>query len=125
MAEEDLLQDNRIEDVCWLCSLSESELDMLSSLKMLVLRRAKVIGHEALAKKFDLKMLRVLSFILMEHLKGELKDSSVIPSLVESSTFLDRCNLLNCNPNGSFGNMSIEELRAYVGSDKRKRMAQL
>ncbi|XP_028055338.1 uncharacterized protein LOC114259492 isoform X2 [Camellia sinensis] len=125
MAEEDLLQDNRIEDVCWLCSLSESELDMLSSLKMLVLRRAKVIGHEALAKKFDLKMLRVLSFILMEHLKGELKDSSVIPSLVESSTFLDRCNLLNCNPNGSFGNMSIEELRAYVGSDKRKRMAEL
>lgn len=61
----------------------------------------------------------------MEHLKGELKDSSVIPSLVESSTFLDRCNLLNCNPNGSFGNMSIEELRAYVGSDKRKRMAEL
>ncbi|KAL7225516.1 hypothetical protein ACSBR1_020813 [Camellia fascicularis] len=122
---EDLLPDNRIEDVCWLCSLSESELDMLSSLKMLVLRRAKVIGHEALAKKFDLKMLRVLSFILMEHLKGELKDSSVIPSLVESSTFLDRCNLLNCNPKGSFGNMSIEELRAYVGSDKRKRMAEL
>ncbi|CAL5431257.1 unnamed protein product [Camellia sinensis] len=142
--------------------LSQSLYDMLSSLKMLVLRRAKVIGHEALAKKFDLKMLRVLSgtfyegaigsmvktwpnnlkvmvsslgattlcimlkgFILMEHLKGELKDSSVIPSLVESSTFLDRCNLLNCNPNGSFGNMSIEELRAYVGSDKRKRMAQL
>jgi len=34
--------------------------DMLISLKMLVLQRAKVIGHESLAKKFDLKMLRAM-----------------------------------------------------------------
>ena len=33
---------------------------MLISLKMMVLRRAKVIGHEDLAEKFDLKMLRAL-----------------------------------------------------------------
>ena len=34
--------------------------DMLISLKMLILQRAKVIGHESLAKKFDLKMLRAM-----------------------------------------------------------------
>ncbi|KAL6974871.1 hypothetical protein U1Q18_007797 [Sarracenia purpurea var. burkii] len=123
MAEEDFLGDNRIEDVHWLCSLSESELDMLITLKKMVFQRAKVVGHEALAKKFDLKMLRALGFILMEHLKGELKDASVIPGLVESSSFLDRCNLLNSNLNDNFGSMSIEELRAYVCPDQRKRIA--
>lgn len=42
--------------------------DMLISLKSLVLQRAKVIGHEGLAQKFDLKMLRALgmsSFIFL------------------------------------------------------------
>ncbi|KAF3453951.1 hypothetical protein FNV43_RR04393 [Rhamnella rubrinervis] len=33
---------------------------MLISLKLLVLQRAEVIGHEGLAQKFDLKMLRAL-----------------------------------------------------------------
>ncbi|CAM8917290.1 unnamed protein product [Rhodiola kirilowii] len=51
---------NRIEDVNWLCSLSESELDMLISLKKLVIQRAKVIGNPKLASKIDLKMLRAL-----------------------------------------------------------------
>ena len=34
--------------------------DMLISLKMLVLQRAKVISYDSLAQKFDLKMLRAL-----------------------------------------------------------------
>ncbi len=33
---------------------------MLISLKMLVLQRAKAIGHDNLAQKFDLKMLRAI-----------------------------------------------------------------
>lgn len=33
---------------------------MLISIKMLVLQRAKMIGHEALAEKFDLKTLRAI-----------------------------------------------------------------
>lgn len=33
---------------------------MLIGLKTLVIRRAKQINHEALSKKFDLKMLRAL-----------------------------------------------------------------
>ncbi|KAH9792562.1 spc97/spc98 family of spindle pole body (sbp) component [Citrus sinensis] len=55
----EILSKNRVEDVSWLCSLSESE-DMLISLKLLILQRAKVIGHEELANKFDLKTLRAL-----------------------------------------------------------------
>lgn len=34
--------------------------DFLISIKMLVLQRAKVIGHEDLAEKFDLKTLRAI-----------------------------------------------------------------
>lgn len=37
--------------------------DMLISIKMLVLQRAKVIGHTDLAKKFDLKTLRAIGML--------------------------------------------------------------
>ncbi|XP_059658308.1 uncharacterized protein LOC132304566 [Cornus florida] len=117
------LAGNRIEDVQWLCSLSESELDMLISLKTLVLQRAKVVGHDDLAKKFDLKMLRVLSFILMQYLKGQLEDLSDVPGLAESSGILDKCNLLKCDINDSFGTMCIEELKSFTG--RRKRVAEM
>ncbi|XAR69563.1 hypothetical protein NMG60_11001202 [Bertholletia excelsa] len=125
MAKEDLLRGNRIEDVSWLCSLSESELDILISLKKLVLQRAKVIGHEALEKKFDLKMLRALGFILMEHLKGQLEEVSVFQGLAEPSSFLDQCNLLSSNDNNSCGLLSMEELRACLGTGLRKRIADI
>ncbi|KAF7143913.1 hypothetical protein RHSIM_Rhsim05G0134700 [Rhododendron simsii] len=116
MAKVDLLRDCRIEDVRWLCSLSESELDLLISLKEMVLRR----GRNSLAKKFDLKMLRALGFILMEHLKGQLKDVSVIPVLAESSSFLDGCNIVNSKLSDTISTMDIEELRAYVGQIKER-----
>ena len=61
----------------------------------------------------------------MEHLKGELKDVSVIPDLAESSRFLDSCNLLKSDLNDDFGTLSVEELWAYVGTDHRKRIAEL
>ncbi|KAA8540249.1 hypothetical protein F0562_024188 [Nyssa sinensis] len=125
MAKEDILGDNQIEDVRWLCSLSESELDMLISLKKMIIRRANIIGHDALVKKFDLKMLRALGFILMEYLNGQIKDMADIPGLAESSAILDGCNLLKRNLDTSFDTMDIEELRAYVGADKKKRIAEL
>ena len=40
---------------------------MLISLKLLVLQRAKVIGHEELANKFDLKTLRALGISFHFH----------------------------------------------------------
>ncbi|KAG5628694.1 hypothetical protein H5410_000411 [Solanum commersonii] len=60
-----ILGNNRIEDVRWLCSLTESELDLLIGLKVLIQQRAKKIGHKSLANKFDLKTLRALSEFLL------------------------------------------------------------
>ncbi|KAK9222207.1 hypothetical protein WN944_010639 [Citrus x changshan-huyou] len=71
----EILSKNRVEDVDWLYSFSESELDMLISLKLLVLQRADVIGHEQLANKFDLKMLRAI----------DLYDPEDILDLIEGS----------------------------------------
>ncbi|XVE51715.1 hypothetical protein DITRI_Ditri02bG0063400 [Diplodiscus trichospermus] len=115
--EEEILGNNSIEDVSWLCSLSESELDLLISLKKLAMKRASVIGHVQLAKKFDLNMLRALALSLMECLKEKLKDSSTIPGLVESAEFLDCSNLLKHKIDDV---MSIEELKEYIAFNARK-----
>ncbi|TXG48259.1 hypothetical protein EZV62_027553 [Acer yangbiense] len=115
----EILSQNRIEDASWLCSLSESELDMLISLKLLVLQRAKIIGHEDLANKFDLKMLRALGLILMEYFKGKVKDLSLIPALAEPA-LMDCSNLLKCNSDDI---MSIEELNTRLQIDSKKRPA--
>ncbi|CAH9082448.1 unnamed protein product [Cuscuta europaea] len=64
---------SRVDDIRWLCSLNESELDFLISLKVMILRGAKKIGSKAIAKNLDLKFLRALSFILMNKLKGHLE----------------------------------------------------
>ncbi|GMY38112.1 hypothetical protein FCV25MIE_33356 [Fagus crenata] len=111
---EEILGRNRLEDVSWLCSLSTSELDMLISLKMLVLQRAKAIGHDNLAQKFDLKMLRAIGFILMEYLKGKVEDLSLVPG--QSAAFMDCCNLLKCSVEEI---MSIEQLKACIGRSKK------
>ncbi|KAK3188849.1 hypothetical protein Dsin_028410 [Dipteronia sinensis] len=115
----EILSKNRIEDASWLCSLSESEIDMLINLKLLVLQRAKIIGHEDLANKFDLKMLRALGLILMEYFKGKVKDLSLIPALAEPA-LMDCSNLLKCN---SENIMSIEELNTRLDNDSWKRPA--
>ncbi|CAI9774512.1 unnamed protein product [Fraxinus pennsylvanica] len=116
MDVQSILGNNHIEDVRWLCSLSESELDFLTGLKTLIHQRAKKIGHEALVKKFDLRTLRALSFALMENLKGELKDLSA------TSGF--KCNLLSYNLNG-ISSLTIEELIPFICSDKRKRISDM
>ncbi|KAL6282842.1 hypothetical protein ACE6H2_013771 [Prunus campanulata] len=110
---EGILGQNRLEDVSWLCSLSESDLDMLISLKSIVLQRARMIGHEELANNFDLKMLRALAFVLMECIRDKVKDLT----LVESAAFMESCNLLKYNLGDI---MSLEEIRACIGIDSRK-----
>ncbi|XP_009595210.1 uncharacterized protein [Nicotiana tomentosiformis] len=120
-----ILGNNRIEDVRWLCSLTESEIDLLIGLKVLIHQRAKKIGHESLANKFDLKTLRAFSFILMENLKGKLKDLSCIPGTDESSANLGACNLLNYDLDKTFANMEVEQLSSYICSDKRKRIMEM
>ncbi|CAA3022479.1 uncharacterized protein LOC111400869 isoform X1 [Olea europaea subsp. europaea] len=117
MDEQSILGNNHIEDVRWLCSLPESELDFLMGLKTLIHQRAKKIGHEALVKKFDLQTLRALSFVLMENLKGELKELSATSGI--------ECNLLSHNLDGSFSSMKIEELIPFICSDRRKRISDM
>ncbi|XP_019250159.1 PREDICTED: uncharacterized protein LOC109229238 isoform X3 [Nicotiana attenuata] len=99
-----ILGNNRIEDVRWLCSLTESEIDLLIGLKVLIQQRAKKIGHESLANKFDLKTLRALN---------------------ESSANLGACNLLNYDLDKTFANMEVEQLSSYICSDKRKRIIEM
>ncbi|XVF27203.1 hypothetical protein REPUB_Repub14bG0086900 [Reevesia pubescens] len=115
--KEESFGNNSIEDVSWLCSLSESELDLLICLKKLAIKRASVIGHVQLAKKFDLKMLRALGFVLMEHLKEKVKDLSLTPGLVESAAFLDCSDLLKCKLDDV---MSTEELKECIAFKTRK-----
>ncbi|OMO67117.1 Spc97/Spc98 [Corchorus capsularis] len=109
---------NSIEDVTWLCSLAESDLDLLISLKKLALKRASIIGHVQLAKKFDLKMLRALGFILVKSLEEKVKDLSLVPGMPESAAFLDRSNLLKCELDDDV--MSIEELKECISFDASK-----
>ncbi|PON39547.1 Gamma-tubulin complex component protein [Parasponia andersonii] len=115
---EEVLVNNSLDDVTWLCSLSESELDLLISLKMLVLQRAKTIGCEQLAQKFDLKMLRALGLILMEYLKVKVKDKSLVAGLAESAAFMDCCNLLECDIENF---LDSEEIRECIGAKSKKR----
>ncbi|KAI5595393.1 hypothetical protein POPTR_003G149100v4 [Populus trichocarpa] len=112
------LVDNSPEDIRWLCNLSESELDMLITLKSLILHRAKVLGHDELAKKFDSPTLRAVGLFLMEYLKGKVKDLSHVQGLTKLAAFSDCCNLLKGNPGDD---SSIEELKASIDIDERRR----
>ncbi|WJX95322.1 hypothetical protein P8452_76657 [Trifolium repens] len=106
--------ETRVQDVAWICSLSESEMDFMISLKLLITQRAERIGCKNLADRFDLKTIRAIAFVLMENLKAEVKDSSTIPDTVKSTAFLDACNILNCNNEISD---TIEELSTTLGAD--------
>lgn len=75
-----------------------------------------MIGQESLAEKFDLKMLRVLSFTLMEYFKEQIKDSTVVIEPAESSSSLERSNLLRVKVNEKFEGMGVEELMGYLES---------
>ncbi|KAG4957900.1 hypothetical protein JHK85_044280 [Glycine max] len=114
MVEPDKNCETRVEDVAWLCSLSESEIDMLISLKLLIIQRAKMMGCKELASKFNLKMIRAIALVLMGHLKEEIKDSSLIPNMVKSTSFLDACNLLKCS---NEVDANIDELSTSLGAD--------
>ncbi|XP_020219645.1 uncharacterized protein LOC109802611 [Cajanus cajan] len=114
MVEPDQNCETRVEDVACLCSLSESEIDMLISLKLLIIRRAKMIGCKELANKFNLRMIRAIALVLIEHLKAEVKDSSLIPNKVNSTAFLDASNLLKCN---NEVDANIDELSTCLDAD--------
>ncbi|KAL1341189.1 uncharacterized protein [Arachis hypogaea] len=103
-----------VESLIWLCSLSELEIDMLISLKLLIFQRAKTVGYADLAKKFNLKIIRAIAVVLMEHLKEELKDLLLVADTDKSAPFLDACKLLKCYKEGT---TTIEELITDIGTD--------
>ncbi|XP_062093288.1 uncharacterized protein LOC133799289 isoform X1 [Humulus lupulus] len=130
---EYIFRNNSVEDVSWLCSLSESELwletscqDMIISLKMLVLQRAKLFGQDQITKKFDLKILRALGMplstglIMMEYVKEKVKEKSLVAGLGESVAFLDSCNLLKCDVENI---LDSEEVLNCIAAKSRKRHA--
>ncbi|ESW12389.1 hypothetical protein PHAVU_008G108200 [Phaseolus vulgaris] len=114
IVEADKNCETGIEDVAWLCSLSESEIDMLIGLKLLIIQRAKMIGCKKMADKFNLKMIRAIALVLMEHLKSQIKESSLISNTARSASSLDACNLLKCN---NEVDVNIDELNTSLGVD--------
>ncbi|KAI5419723.1 hypothetical protein KIW84_043766 [Lathyrus oleraceus] len=96
--------ETRVQDVDWICSLSESEIDFMISLKLLITKRAERIGCKNLADRFDLKTIRAI----------EVKETSLVPDSVKSTAFLDACNILKCS---NVVSATIEELSKTVGAD--------
>ncbi|KAK1436476.1 hypothetical protein QVD17_02256 [Tagetes erecta] len=132
MTKDGMLGKHRIEDIRWLCSLSESELDLVISLKKMATRRQSLIlkkkstqkepvtSHKSLSKKFDLKMLRDLTFVLMQVLKEQLADVTQT-----AGSRVDNSSLIKYEISEEFREMGVEELMAYIRPDRKKRISML
>ncbi|KAI3820129.1 hypothetical protein L1987_13987 [Smallanthus sonchifolius] len=120
-----ILGKHQIEDVRWLCSLSTSELDLVIRLKKMATRRKSfilkemksgkksVIKHKSLSKKFDLKMLRDLTFGLMQVVKERLDDATQT-----AGSCVDKSNLIKYEISEEFREMGVKELMAYIRPDR-------
>uniref|UniRef100_M4CW88 Gamma-tubulin complex component n=1 Tax=Brassica campestris TaxID=3711 RepID=M4CW88_BRACM len=113
----EVLKNNRTQDISWLCSLSEPELDLLISLKKLAIHRAEITDHYELADYFDLKLLRALGLVLMEYVRK--KDTSLVPSAVHQLMGLDKCNLLKTHVDDT--TIDIEEIVTGICKMKKKK----
>ncbi|CDY68700.1 BnaCnng60160D [Brassica napus] len=113
----EVLKNNRTQDISWLCSLSEPELDLLISLKKLAIQRAEITDHYELADHFDLKLLRALGFVLMEYVRK--KDTSLVPSAGHQLMGLDKCNLLKTHVDDT--TIDIEEIVTGICKIKKKK----
>uniref|UniRef100_A0A1J3GP46 Uncharacterized protein n=1 Tax=Noccaea caerulescens TaxID=107243 RepID=A0A1J3GP46_NOCCA len=115
----EILKNNRTEDITWFCSLSESELDLLISLKKLAVQRAKISGQEEIAEKFDLKMLRALGLVLMDYFRKRVQDdTSLAASVVHQLRLSDECNLLKTHVDDT---IDIEEILTEIFIKKSRR----
>ncbi|XP_078151743.1 uncharacterized protein LOC144547014 [Carex rostrata] len=106
-------------DASWLSSLSEPELDLLISLKELAIMRSKFAGHRELANKFDLRMLRALGVILLEHFKEKFKS---IPNHAIDADLIDKLPLLTIGlpenvPNSTPSLASLKRKHVHDGLD--------
>ncbi|KAF7070002.1 hypothetical protein CFC21_075565, partial [Triticum aestivum] len=104
----------KTEESRWLAALSEPELDLLISLKMLAVKRAETAGRPHLADGFDLRTLRALGVVLLEDFKARLEETSVDASV------LDRLALSrDCVADAGGGSGDSEVLRRH-GKDEPK-----
>ncbi|KAJ0967822.1 hypothetical protein J5N97_024739 [Dioscorea zingiberensis] len=113
-------QSVRLEDAQWISTLSEFELDLLITLKELVIKRAKHAGVKDLGERFDLRMIRVLGSILVEYLKERMQS---MPELRNILPLLSHCGLANLDKKkiGFMGcSEDIKELTS--ATPRRKRM---
>ncbi|CAA7389884.1 unnamed protein product [Spirodela intermedia] len=67
----------RSEDLTWLWSLPESQLDLLICLKELAILRSRNAGHEELAEKFDPQMLGMLDDAIIDQRKYQFRGSAL------------------------------------------------
>ncbi|KAK9096436.1 hypothetical protein Sjap_021933 [Stephania japonica] len=107
-------------DIQWLSSLSDYDLDLLISLKQLVMQRAKVIGRSHIAERFDLKILGALGFVLMKHFKNRLIDSPVMSDLSEAAVYLENISFLKLDCKDRLES-SMEDTMPSTKSISRKR----
>ncbi|KAL0732155.1 hypothetical protein Bca4012_028249 [Brassica carinata] len=115
----EVLQNNRTQDISWLCSLSEPQLDLLISLKKLAIHRAEISDHDELADHFDLKLLRALGFVLMEYVRKT--DTSLVPGAGHQLEGLDHCNLLTTTHVDDDTAIDIEEIVTGICNMKKKK----
>ncbi|XBI77877.1 hypothetical protein VPH35_087672 [Triticum aestivum] len=101
----------------WLAALSEPELDLLVSLKLLAVKLAETAGRPHLAAGFDLRTLRALSVVLLEDFKSRSEETSVDASV----SVLDRLALSReCATDGGGGSTSDSEVFRRGGKDEAK-----
>ncbi|KAF8050128.1 hypothetical protein N665_2038s0002 [Sinapis alba] len=113
-----ILKNNRTQDISWLCSLSEPELDLLISLKKLAIQRAEISDHDELADHFDLKLLRALGLVLMEYVRK--MDTCLVPGAGHQLLKgLDNCNLLTTHVDDT--TIDTEEIVTGICNIKKKK----
>uniref|UniRef100_A0A453TDM9 Gamma-tubulin complex component n=3 Tax=Aegilops tauschii subsp. strangulata TaxID=200361 RepID=A0A453TDM9_AEGTS len=78
------------EESRWLAALSESELDLLVSLKLLAVKRAETSGRPHLADAFDLRTLRALGVVLLEDFKQRLREETSLDAILLDRLALSR-----------------------------------
>ncbi|KAF3776010.1 hypothetical protein EJ110_NYTH49297, partial [Nymphaea thermarum] len=110
----------RPEDVAWLSSRSDSDLDMLIRIKETVIERAKFVGCEEWGVKFSLKMLRAIDLVLRECLKEGLINASVMSKLAASAICPDELDVSGAECHEDVNSLIEKEVNDWEYSSLRQ-----
>uniref|UniRef100_A0A8R7R966 Uncharacterized protein n=2 Tax=Triticum urartu TaxID=4572 RepID=A0A8R7R966_TRIUA len=95
------------EESRWLAALSEPELDLLISLKMLAVKRAETAGRSHLADAFDLRTLRALGVVLLEDFKQRLREETSLNATGLDKLALSRDPDADCSISGTSSDSEV------------------